>query len=528
MLTLDDCIAANRPCIFICCESDVEVLRYLNDKFNKNNYSVYSTTLARVVKLSDLIKSKFLPVVAKSDSTLDVLHAILTKPFHDTSSNTFETIVFLDADSFINDRQIIRKIKDILSRYQLDTDYTLNLIFVSQTVCVPPQLERLSEVVFYNLPNEQQLKEQSDIVVEKLELKKDQKPTDDVVKNLKGLTLFETEQAYIQSWQLHQSIDIDFIRNFKKAAINKTDLLSLLESDITFNDIGGMDRLKSWIIKSSGAWTVEGQKFNLPLMKGVLLVGPPGTGKSLLAKSIGNEWKLPVVQFDPSRIFSSRVGESESNVHRILKIIETISPCICFIDEIEKAMAGVQSSTFSDSGVTARVVGSFLQWFQDCTEPVFIVGTSNGIQYLPPELISRFDEVFFVNLPQQVERRDIFSIHLKKINRDPNKFNLTQLSENSDNFTGREIAQIVKESLYDAFHSKKELTTEHILNVLRKKTNIIVTMTEQMNLLFKWVGWDEEKKDGIRARYSSVPSDLEITKIQSEIDSIIGDIEKGK
>jgi SpoVK/Ycf46/Vps4 family AAA+-type ATPase len=117
---------------------------------------------------------------------------------------------------------------------------------------------------------------------------------------------------------------------------------------------------------------------------------------------------------------------------------------------------------------------------------------------------------------------------LKKINRDPNKFNLTQLSENSDNFTGREIAQIVKESLYDAFHSKKELTTEHILNVLRKKTNIIVTMTEQMNLLFKWVGWDEEKKDGIRARYSSVPSDLEITKIQSEIDSIIGDIEKGK
>ena len=130
-----------------------------------------------------------------------------------------------------------------------------------------------------------------------------------------------------------------------------------------------------------------------------------------------------------------------------------------------------------------------------------------------------------------MERRDIFSIHLKKIGRDPNKFGLTQLAENSENFTGREIAQIIKEALYDSFNENKkdkEITTEHILAVIKKKTSIIVTMTEQMSALYKWVDWDEQKKDGVRARYSSVPSDLDVSKIQAEIDSIIGDIEKGK
>jgi len=532
MLNLDNCLAANRPCIFISCESDIEVLNYLNNEYNKNDrYSVYSKTLAQTVKLSTLLKSNFAPPAAKAQTTIDVLHDILHKAFHETNAH-FESYIFLNADNYISDAQTIRYIKDILSRYQLDTDFTVNLIFISQTVCVPPDLERLSEVVYFDLPDDKLLEEQANSVADKLEIKdKKERPSAEIIKNLKGLSLFETEQAILQSWQLHHKIDLDFIRNFKKAAINKTDLLSLLETDITFNDIGGMDRLKDWITKSSGAWTVEGQKYKLPIMKGVLLVGPPGTGKSLIAKSIGNEWHLPVIQFDPSRIFSSRVGESENNIRRVLKIVENVSPVVLFIDELEKAMAGVQSSTFSDSGVTARVVGNFLQWFQDCQYPIFTVGTSNGIQYLPPELISRFDEVFFVNLPQQMERRDIFSIHLKKIGRDPNKFGLTQLAENSENFTGREIAQIIKEALYDSFNENKkdkEITTEHILAVIKKKTSIIVTMTEQMSALYKWVAWDEQKKDGVRARYSSVPSDLDVSKIQAEIDSIIGDIEKGK
>jgi AAA+ superfamily predicted ATPase len=527
MLTLDNCLAANRPCIFVVCESDVEVLRYLDEKYNKANYSVYSTTLARVVKLSDLMKTCFVPPNGKGESTLDVLSGILSRSFHD-SNNRFESYIFLDADSFINDRQIIRKIKDILSRYQLDTNFTVNLIFVSQTVCVPPQLERLSEVVFYDLPTEQQLKEQSEAIIGKLEIKKDLRPTDEVVNNLKGLTLFEVEQAYLQSWQLYQKIDLDFIREFKKASIAKTDLLSLMETNLGFDDIGGLDTLKTWITKSSGGWTVEGKKFGLPLLKGLLLVGLPGCGKSLCAKALGTQWGLPLISFDPSRIFSSRVGESEGNIRRVLQIVANISPCILFIDEIEKGFAGSQSSTFSDSGVTARVIGSFLTWMQDCTEPVFVIATSNNIQYLPPELIQRFDEKFFVNLPQMQERVDIYRIHLKRLGRDPGKFDLEALAQHSQDLSGREIEQTLREAMYDAYSQTKDIDTTTVLKVLGKKTSLITTMSEQLKYTLDWVGWDSEKKDGIRARFAHPAEEESVTRVKDMIDKLIDDVDKNK
>ena len=526
MLNLDNCLAANRPCIFIACESDIEVLNYLNNEHNKSDrYYVYSKTLARTTKLSELIKANFAPPQAKSQSTIDVLHDILHKSFHETNTH-FESYVFLNANNYIDDAQTIRYIKDIMTRYQLDTDFTVNLIFLSQTICVPPDLERLSEVVFFNLPDDKKLRETSDYVMKKLELDKKDWPSAEVVNNLKGLTCFEIEQAYLQSWQLHKKIDLDFIRNFKKNSIAKTDLLSLMETGLTFEQVGGAATLKTWIKKSFGGWTVEGKKFGLPLLKGLLLVGLPGCGKSLICKAIGNEWGLPVISFDPSRVFSSRVGESEHNIRRVLQIIENISPCILFIDEIEKGFAGSQSSTFSDSGVTARVIGSFLTWMQDCTSPVFTIATSNNIQYLPPELIQRFDEKFFINLPQMNERVDIYRIHLGKLNRKPSDFDLEALAQASKDLSGREIEQALRESMYDAFTNKKELSTQTILGVLGKKTNLITTMAEQLQYLLGWVGWDEDKKDGIRARFAHPVEEGDMDRIQDEIAKLIADTEK--
>ena len=526
MLTLDQCVGANRPSIFVVGESDVEILKYLSEKHDRGNYYVYSTTIAKIVKLKDLLEKKFSPEKTPAQSTFEVLSSILNRTFRETNHH-FDTFVFLDCDMFISDRQNIRVVKDILSRYQLDMEYTVNLIFVSQRVCIPPELERLSEVVFFDLPSEQLLKDTSDNLVDKLELKDAQKPTDEVVNNLKGLTLFEVEQAYMQSWQLYQKIDLAFIRDFKKSSISKTDLLTLMETDLTFDSIGGLDNLKQWVKKSYGGWTVEGKKYNLPVLKGVLMIGPPGTGKSMMMKAIGNEWKLPVINLDLSRVFSSRVGDSEANIRRILRIIENTAPCLCVVDEMEKSFAGSQSSTFSDSGVTARILAVFLSWMQDCEKPVFIAGTSNNIMYLPPELISRFDEIFFVNLPQERERQEIFRIHLKIVGRDPDKFDIATLAKNSDDFTGREIQQSIKESLYDAFSKNEEVNTQYILNVLSKKTNITTTFNEQLKALYKWVGWNKDKKDGIRARFASTPDDMDVARIQSEIDSIVGEIEKG-
>jgi SpoVK/Ycf46/Vps4 family AAA+-type ATPase len=213
-----------------------------------------------------------------------------------------------------------------------------------------------------------------------------------------------------------------------------------------------------------------------------------------------------------------------------------MSPCILSIDEIEKGLAGIQSSTFSDSGVTARVIGSFLIWMQECTKPVFTVATANNIQYLPPELISRFDETFFVNLPMASEREDIFKIHINKLGhsthhkkaRNPDNFNLKDLAEKSKDLSGREIEQVLKEAMYDAYHNKEELSTSIILNVLSKKTNLLTTMGEQLKYLLEWVGFDEARGDGIRARYASTPNSLDLNRVQSEIDSMIKETEKKK
>ena len=510
MMTLDQCLGANRPLIFVVAESDIEVLKHIHDKYRDNELQVYSTTLSGIVPLTDLMSRSFNTKVDRAVSTHESLQSILYRKF-DKTNHRFADFIFLDCQSYINDPQNIRDIKDILSRYQLDENFTISMVFITQTVMVPMELQRLAEVVFFDLPDETSLKNlvthPKDGLVKKLELdtKISKEIQEEIINNLKGLTLYEVEQAFLQSFQIHKSVDLNFIRDFKKSAIAKTDLLALLESNITFDQIGGMDKLKEWIRKSAGGWTVEGKKFGLPLLKGVLLVGLPGCGKSLCMKAIGNEWGLPVVSFDPSRIFSSRVGDSEANMRRVLQIVENMSPCILSIDEIEKGLAGMQSSTFSDSGVTARVIGSFLVWLQECTKPVFVIATANAIQYLPPELISRFDETFFVNLPMEQERQDIFSIHIKKLSRDPKDFDLAKLAEKSKDLSGREIEQALREAMYDAYFAKRDMSTDAILNVLTKKTNLLTTMAEQLKFLLKWVGFSEDKNDGIRATVCKHP-----------------------
>jgi SpoVK/Ycf46/Vps4 family AAA+-type ATPase len=222
------------------------------------------------------------------------------------------------------------------------------------------------------------------------------------------------------------------------------------------------------------------------------------------------------------------VGVSENNMGRVLKIIEGIAPCVLFIDEIEKAFAGSQSSTFSDAGVTSRVIMKFLVWMQDCMAPVFTVATSNNIQYLPPEMISRFDETFFVNLPQDYEREEIFRIHINNLGR-KDKFSDTdikKLAEKSKDLSGREIEQVLKESMYDAFYAKNDIDLDIVLNALSKKTNLLLTMAEQLQFLMKWVGYDEDRKDGIRARFASPVDQLDMSRVQSEIDNLLKDIDK--
>jgi len=468
-----------------------------------------------------------------------------------TPTNKRTLYILLDVDTYLQDTSsninYIRKLKDIALNFYHDQNNIRSLIVLSSELAVPRKLQRYEEVIFYSLPTSEEIAQKVNQIVDDYnssvssaskKISKEYDPS--VMLGLKGLTLFETEQITLTSIKRHKKLCADEIKAFKKSILRKTNLLEIVETDLSFEDVGGMEPVKDWLSKREGVWTEEGIKAEIPQTKGLLLLGITGCGKSHLSKAMARQWGLPLISLNMSRVFSPRVGESEANFLKATKTIESLSPCILFIDEIEKGFAGSQSSTFSDAGTTARVIGNFLTWYQDNELPIFIIATCNSIQYLPPELVSRFDEKFFVNIPSTRERAAIFDICLKRYKRDWRKLNIspTQLADKSALLTGREIDQVVKASIVEAFYEqrvknkgkdKKDLTTvdlrqDHIEKVLFNKVPILKTMEDDIKYLVQWVGWDEDKKDGIRANYANRREEDE----KDDINKLLNDVLSSK
>ena len=214
------------------------------------------------------------------------------------------------------------------------------------------------------------------------------------------------------------------------------------------------------------------------------MVGVPGCGKSLAAKALAAEWQKPLLRLDTGRLFGSLVGESEANTRRALEVAEAVAPAVLWLDEVEKGLAGVQSSGRTDSGVTARVFGTFLTWMQEKKAPVFVVATANAVEQLPPEFLrkGRFDEIFFVDLPNPEERADIFRVQLQKRNRNPESFDLTALVQNTENFSGSEIEEAVVSGMFIAWNDgKREVATEDIIGGAKAITPMAVGMAGRLN-----------------------------------------------
>src|SRR5690606_20433593 len=251
----------------------------------------------------------------------------------------------------------------------------------------------------------------------------------------------------------------------KQQIIRKSGLLEYYPATESFDSVGGLAALKDWLNKRSVAFGEEAREFGLPAPKGILMLGVQGCGKSLCAKAVSSLWQLPLLRFDMGRMFGSLVGSSEENVRKSIAVAESVAPAILWVDEIDKAFAGSQGSGSTDGGTTARVFGTFLTWLSEKTAPVFVVATANDISQLPPELMrkGRLDEIFFVDLPTEEEREEIFRIHLSRRKREPENFDLAELVAGSKEFSGAEIEQAIISALYDAFYAREELKTEHLL-----------------------------------------------------------------
>ena len=362
---------------------------------------------------------------------------------------------------------------------------------------LPSDLEKEITVVDFPLPGPEELNEllenaAREIAVNpglNIDLAGDAR--EEILKAVHGLTLAETENVFAKSLVIHGRLgaaQIPDILMEKRQIIRKSGLLDYYESDVALGDVGGLENLKKWLVKRRLAFSDRARGFGLPSPRGVLMLGVQGCGKSMCAKAVSALWHLPLLRLDVGRIFDSLVGGSEENIRRAIAIAEGVAPCILWIDEIDKAFGGLSGSA-TDSGTSQRVLGTFLTWLAEKCSPVFVVATANNVASLPPELLrkGRFDEIFFVDLPDRRERANILAIHLRRRGRDAAKFDLAQLAEAAAGFSGAEIEQAVISGLFDAFYDNgREVTTADILTAISETVPLSQTMMESIDHLREW------------------------------------------
>jgi AAA+ superfamily predicted ATPase len=402
--------------------------------------------------------------------------------------------LFKDFHAYIDEPSVRRKLREV-SNYLRNSYKTL--VLVAPILRLPAELEKDITVMDFDLPTMDDLNDLLNHVIQdvkgspEIKIKDDPQMREQILHAALGLTLKEAENVFAKSLVLSGKLDADnipIIFSEKQQIIRKSGLLEYYAATEQFEDVGGLIEVKEWLRKRNLAFSEQARAFGLPAPKGVLFIGVQGCGKSLCAKAVSQLWRVPLLRLDMGRLFSSLVGSSEDNVRRAIKIAESVSPTILWIDEIDKAFSGVHSSSFSDAGTTSRVFGSFTTWLQEKTAPVFVIATANNISQLPPELLrkGRFDEIFFVDLPNFNERIDILKIHLSKRNRLPEEFDLDILSKESEGFSGAELEQVVISGLYDAFEVCKPLSTEMLLNSIKQTSPLSRTMKEEIDGLRHW------------------------------------------
>jgi hypothetical protein len=416
-----------------------------------------------------------------------------TNYLQDALNNRVEQAIYIIRDAqnlaLKSDPSVTRAIKDFL---QWGPSKGTMAYFIGHTAPLHPSYEKLVTVVDYDLPSRDDLARIAEGIAKSCNTK-GLIADEPVLRALGGLSTTEAENAlalsYVESPADKKSFLPEIIYREKVAAVRRSGLLEIIEADPKgLESIGGLENLKDWVLKRRRAYTPEAEKFGLPAPKGILLVGVPGTGKSLAAKAIGTALGVPTVKLDIGSLFNSLVGESESRTRDALKLVEAVSPCMLWIDEIDKGLAGASGSGSNDSGVTRRVFGTVISWMQERKRPVFLVATANQVDGLPPELLrkGRFDEIFAVDLPTDQERKDIFRIHLAKRGRDLAKFNLDTVIKHTKDFTGSEIEEVVNSALYEAFDESTELETVHLVRAAESTVPLVKTAKEQIERIRAW------------------------------------------
>jgi hypothetical protein len=497
---IETLIRARYPILYIITSEEMRLQNILVQIAAKRQKKLFEWTYSSgILPAGTSIQSQ----KGRNTSTKDPLAAL------DMVIEHVEPAIFLfkDFHPFLtrNNFAVIRRLKDIA--LHLKNSFK-TIVLVSPIMEIPAELDKEVTVINFPQPSKEDLSLLLDKITKDVEdLKQvtidlDEEGRDRLLQAAMGLTLGEAENVFAKIIVREQRLGAEHVNDVfaeKQQIIRKSGLLEYYPSNEDFTSIGGLSVLKEWLQKRAIAFTAEAHAFGLPAPKGILLLGVQGCGKSLCAKAVSRVWQLPLLRFDMGRMFGSLVGSSEENVRRAIAVAESIAPVVMWVDEIDKAFVGSQSSGVTDGGTTARVFGTFLTWLSEKNAPVFVVATANDVSQLPPELLrkGRLDEIFYVDLPSEEERAEIFAIHLAKRNRTPEQFDVAALVEASRDFSGAEIEEAIISALYDAFYDKQELTTEHILAGLAQTVPLAKTMSEKITAQRNWANG--------RARNASTP-----------------------
>ena len=486
---IETLIRARYPILYIITSEEMRVQNLLVEIAAKRQKKVFEWTYSNgIIPAGTSIQSQ----KNRNGSTKDPLAAL------DHVIEQVEPAIFLfkDFHPFLskNNFAIIRKLKDIA--LNLKNSFK-TVVLISPVMEIPAELDKEITVLNFPQPAKEDLAEMLDKIIQEVQEHKqvqidlDEEGRERLLQAALGLTLGEAENVFAKIIVKNQRLagdDISEVFAEKQQIIRKSGLLEYYSANEDFANVGGLTVLKDWLNKRAVAFSNEARAFGLPAPKGILLLGVQGCGKSLCAKAVSRLWQLPLLRFDMGRMFGSLVGSSEENVRRAISVAESVAPAVLWVDEIDKAFVGSQSSGVTDGGTTARVFGTFLTWLSEKNAPVFVVATANDVSQLPPELLrkGRLDEIFYVDLPSEEEREEIFRIHLAKRGRDPKKFDIPALVEASKEFSGAEIEEAIISALYDAFYAKEDLKTSYVLNSLAETVPLAKTMEEKISLQRTW------------------------------------------
>jgi len=411
-------------------------------------------------------------------------------------SMTVEAVFILkDFHRHMDDPVLVRRLRDVGQKFSANRR---TVVITAPEIAVPAELTTLVEYFDLPLPDRDRLREIIHDVFTRLSktytLKQelDAAGVDAMAANLRGLSEEEAERAISQALVTRYSLCLDSVTDVldaKKQLLRHSGMLEFIEASDNLAAVGGLENLKHWLAQRRGAWEDAAREFGLEPPRGMIILGVQGCGKSLSARAVAGEWKLPLVKFDTSAVYDKYIGETEKRIRKVFQVAEGLAPCVLWIDELEKVFAGSgPDSASADAGVSSRLLASFLSWMQDRKAPVFVAATCNNVSALPPELIrkGRFDELFFVDLPNQDERAQIFSIQLIKRKRNPADYELEKIAAAAKGYSGAEIDAAVQGALYAAYSEKKPLCSQSLLDALAQTVPLSITRAEEIASLRDW------------------------------------------